>query len=116
MEIFSVRLLFEIEIERVFPNQFSEEMHMVHASDSSEAFLIAKTKGEADRESFINSSGRKVDWKFLGITEVKPVKFKGEMVHVCDRTIQPGNVRDFRNASLEKARKLNAHYLSAVKQ
>lgn len=111
MEIYSARLLFEIDIEGAGDKQFDEELFLINASSEKEAYSMACKKGKTDQESFINTRGRLVSWKFVGVTELLPLKFQEGLAHITDKTLQPGAPEKFLESMYEKVNYLKQSYL-----
>ena len=51
-------------------SEFDERVILISAEDNKNAFLKASTLGKQDENSFLNYSGQKVEWKFIGVAEL----------------------------------------------
>lgn len=58
--------------------QFDEQVRLIRATDHSDALNIANQLGEQEAFSFTDQNQRLVQWKFLAVTELLPLR---EMAH-----------------------------------
>jgi hypothetical protein len=50
--------------------QFDEQLRVIYAGSSSEAYEKARNLGSQEAESFLNQRQQLVSWKFIGVPEV----------------------------------------------
>ena len=50
--------------------QFDEQLRLVEASDTFQAFQKARLIGHREQDNFMNENDKPVRWKFLDVTEI----------------------------------------------
>ena len=54
--------------------QFDEQLRLIAANSSEEAFLKARTLGLKEEDCYINDSNNTVKWEFINVSEVVPLQ------------------------------------------
>ncbi len=114
MELFSSRLLFEIEIEEGPQKQYSEELYLVKASNEFEAFHKSQAKGIAESEIFKNKFGRNVKWRFIGVVDLVKLNSELGVISVDSKTIEPHSSKEYLQGLRDKFDKILQSYLYPV--
>ena len=50
--------------------QFDEQLRLIQANDSFQAFQKARVLGHREQDNFLNTEEKPVHWKFLDVTEL----------------------------------------------
>jgi hypothetical protein len=66
-------------------NQFDEQLRLVSAHDSEEAFLKARTIGLGEEDCFYNDRNKQVKWEFINVSEVIPLENLQDGIEVYSR-------------------------------
>jgi len=64
------KIVFSIENKQAAKSQFDEQLRLVAADSTEEAFLKARTIGLNEEEIFFNSNQNEVKWEFINVSEV----------------------------------------------
>jgi hypothetical protein len=71
MKRFLAKLIFNINIDNGNHNsQFDEQIRIIMARNSEEAFFKARRLGKEEEESFTNSENKTVSWTFIDIANL----------------------------------------------
>src|SRR5687768_6057819 len=54
--------------------QFDEQLRLIAANSSEEAFLKARTLGLKEEDCYVNDHNNAVKWEFINVAEVVPLK------------------------------------------
>jgi hypothetical protein len=54
--------------------QFDEQLRLIAANSSEEAFLKARKLGLNEEDAYLNDQNNTVKWEFINVTEVMPLK------------------------------------------
>ena len=74
MNWFVARIIFQIiSGDGNHTPQFDEQLKLISAEDEKDAFEKASLIGKSGQDSFPNSSGEKVEWKFTGVAELTKI-------------------------------------------
>lgn len=114
MELFSSRLLFEIDIEEAAQKQYSEELYLVKASNEFEAFHQSQAKGQAENETFKNKFGRNVKWRFVGVVDLARLNANQRIIQMDTKTIEPHSPKEYLRGLRHKFDKILQSYLYPV--
>ncbi len=114
MELFSSRLLFEIDIEAASQKQYSEELYLVKASNEFEAFHQSQAKGQAESETFKNKFGHKVKWRFVGVVDLIRLNASQSIIPMDSKTIEPHSPKEYLQGLRTKFDKILQSYLYPV--
>jgi hypothetical protein len=75
MNWYIVKIVFNISAENTqHKPQFDEQLRLISAKSSEEAFIKARTIGIAEEDSFLNDQHNQVKWEFIDVAEVLPIK------------------------------------------
>jgi hypothetical protein len=75
MNWYIAKIVFNISAENTSHKpQFDEQLRLISANGSEEAFIKAKRIGLSEEDSFINDQHNKVKWEFIDVAEILPVK------------------------------------------
>jgi hypothetical protein len=75
MNWYIAKIVFNISAENTqHKPQFDEQLRLIAADNSEEAFMKARTLGLSEEDSFLNDQHNKVRWEFINVTEIVSVK------------------------------------------
>jgi hypothetical protein len=70
MKWYIAKLIFNINIEGTLQAQFDEQLRLINAHSSEEAFYKARALGKKEEETFLNENSHQVSWKFIDVAEL----------------------------------------------
>ncbi|HZH94370.1 MAG TPA: DUF4288 domain-containing protein [Flavisolibacter sp.] len=71
MNYYLVKMVYRIICgDGVHTPQFDEQLRLIHAASTEEAFDKAALTGEAEAETFFNQKEQLVQWKFINVSEI----------------------------------------------
>ena len=73
------KIVFQIKGEGMQRHQFDEHLRLIEAENFEEAFLKARMIGIAFEESIINQEHGNVQWEFVNVSDLRPIKLKSGM-------------------------------------
>lgn len=91
MKRYLVKLMFNINIDNGNnASQFDEQVRVIEAQGSEDAFFKARAIGRKEEESFLNKDNQLVSWNFIDVAEVYPLEDikDGEQVYSNTRKIK----------------------------
>jgi hypothetical protein len=65
--------------------QFDEQIRLLQAHDSEEAFIKARLLGGRNEESFLNHLEQKVAWTFIDTIAIYPISNAQDGAEICSR-------------------------------
>jgi hypothetical protein len=72
MQWYLAKIIFRIVTpEKNSPGQFEEKLRLVNGSNKADALQKATAWGESEEAEFINTSGRKIGWEFIAVSELR---------------------------------------------
>lgn len=104
MEIFLAILIFQIEVgSEPSLEQFDEQIRLINANNVQEALTIAQTIGKSEELEFTNSSNQKVNWIFVGTTNVVNLSRKKSGEIIDSRHYEFAELNGFKQLQTQKA-------------
>lgn len=85
MNWYIAKIVFGITTEASHKQQFDEQLRLICGEDMEEAFLKARTIGLSEEDSFLNARNNRVQWEFINVSELTPVKNLEDGVEVYSR-------------------------------
>lgn len=79
------KIVFGISTENQTARQFDEQIRLIQADTSEEAFLKARMIGLGEEDSFINDHNNRIKWEFINVAELVPLKKLEDGVEVYSR-------------------------------
>jgi hypothetical protein len=76
MNWYIAKIIFQIKSEGMQRHQFDEHLRLIEAENFEEAFLKARMVGIAFEESVINQQHGIVQWEFVNVADLRPMKMK----------------------------------------
>ena len=67
------KIVFSIENKQAAKSQFDEQLRLVSADSTEEAFMKARAIGLNEEEIFFNSNQNEVKWEFINVSEIIPM-------------------------------------------
>jgi hypothetical protein len=106
MNQYLVKLVFNINIaNESSAYQFDEQLRIVEAYTTEDAFFKAKSIGKNEEESFVNKENEMVTWQFIDVADIYPLGAlkDGELVYSTTRKIKDNNtfIQYIRQKSME---------------
>jgi hypothetical protein len=75
MNWYIAKIVFNISAENTdHKPQFDEQLRLIAADTTEEAFFKARKLGLCEEDSFFNDQRNKVKWEFVNVAEIVPVK------------------------------------------
>jgi hypothetical protein len=85
MNWYIAKIVFGINTEASYKQQFDEQLRLICADTQEEAFLKARTIGLSEEESFLNDRNKPVKWEFINVPELIRVRNLEDGVEVYSR-------------------------------
>ena len=93
--------------------QFDEQLRLISADDRFHAFTKGRCIGENEQESFYNSSGKMVQWKFIDVSEVN---YLGDILDGAELYSRINEVEDVKSYRKLLAAKANSLFQESMQQ
>ena len=97
------KIVFSIENKQATKSQFDEQLRLVSADSTEEAFMKARTIGLNEEEIFFNSSQKEVKWEFINVSEVIPMNKLEDGIELYSRIHETEEARTYINFIHQKA-------------
>ncbi len=92
MSWYVAKIIFQIKGEGMQSQQFDEHLRLIEAENFEDAFFIARMLGISFEETVINKEHGLVQWEFVNVAELRPLKLKSGMeLHSQVREMEEGN-------------------------
>jgi len=78
------KLVFNIATEEN-PNQFDEQLRLIRAESSEDAFLKARAIGLREEDVFCNDQMKEVKWEFVNVSEIIPIPTPEDGMEIYSR-------------------------------
>ena len=79
------KIVFGIKAENQLTQQFDEQLRLIQADSTEEAFLKARMIGIGEEDSFLNDSNKCIKWEFINVAELVPLKKLEDGMEVYSR-------------------------------
>lgn len=76
MNSFTAQILYRIECEGLFTDQYEEQWRLVYADNIENALKEARKAGESEETTFVDRQGRTICWRMLAVKDLQPVELK----------------------------------------
>jgi hypothetical protein len=104
MSWFISKIVFNISSENTSHKpQFDEQLRLIAASSTEEAFIKARTLGLSEEESFLNDQNNKVKWEFINVAEIVPLKTLEDGMEIYSNVHETEEARKYIQCVHEKA-------------
>ena len=104
MSWFISKIVFNISSENTSHKpQFDEQLRLIAASSTEEAFIKARTLGLSEEESFLNDQNNKVKWEFINVAEVVPLTSLEDGMEIYSNVHETDEARKYIQCVHEKA-------------
>lgn len=97
------KIVFGITAENKQTRQFDEQVRLIQADSTEEAFIKARMIGLAEEDSFLNDDKKRIKWEFINIAELIPLKRLEDGVEVYSRIHEMEEARSYINFIHQKA-------------
>ena len=96
MNWYLAKMVFNIDIENgKNSSQFDEQLRMIKAETSDEAFFKARALGKREEEIFINKNKKVVNWKFIDVAEILPIQEVSDGLEIYSSTHETQEANDY---------------------
>ena len=94
MKSFTAQIIYRIECEGLFTDQYEEQWRLVYADDEHTALMEARQAGKNEEATFIDRHGRTICWRMLAVKDLQPIELKNggllfSMVHEAELVAAP---------------------------
>jgi hypothetical protein len=83
--------------------QFDEQLRLIEAGSTEEAFLKARTIGLREEDSFFNDKHNRVKWEFINVADLVPLKKIEDGMEVYSRLYELEDAKPYVNFIHQKA-------------
>jgi hypothetical protein len=97
------KIVFGISADNQQAQQFDEQLRLIQADSTEEAFLKARMIGLAEEDSFVNDHNKHIKWEFINIAELMPIKSLEDGVEVYSRIREIDEAKSYINFIHRKA-------------
>jgi hypothetical protein len=102
MNWYITKIVFNITAEQN-NNQFDEQLRLINAESSEEAFLKARTIGLREEDTFYNDNMREVKWAFVNVSEIIPVNKLEDGIELYSRIHETEDTSQYIHVVHQKA-------------
>jgi len=97
------KIVFSIENKQAAKSQFDEQLRLVSADSTEEAFMKARAIGLNEEEIFFNSNQNEVKWEFINVSEIIPMNKLEDGIELYSRIHETEEARTYINFIHQKA-------------
>ena len=97
------KIVFSIENTHASKSQFDEQLRLVAADSTEEAFMKARAIGLNEEEIFFNSNQNEVKWEFINVSEIIPMSRLEDGIELYSRIHETEEARTYINFIHQKA-------------
>jgi hypothetical protein len=97
------KIVFGISTENQQTQQFDEQLRLIQANSSEEAFLKARMIGLGEEDSFINDKNKQIKWEFINVAELMPLKNLEDGVELYSRIHEIDEAKSYVNFIHQRA-------------
>jgi hypothetical protein len=113
MKQYLVKLMFNINIDNGNnTSQFDEQMRVVEAHSSEDAFFKARAIGKKEEETFLDSDNKLISWHFIDVAEIYPLENIKDGEQVFSNTRKIKDTRSFISFIRQKSMEIQAKNLT----
>ena len=76
MKSYTAQIIYRIECDGQFTDQYEEQWRLVYASNEIEALIEARKAGASEEYTFIDRHGRTIFWRMLAVKDLQPIELK----------------------------------------
>lgn len=104
MNWYLAKLVFGISAENSdHKPQFDEQLRLITADSTEEAFLKARTIGLSEEDTFLNDRQNRVKWEFINIGDLIPLRKLEDGMEVYSRIHETDEAKSYINFVHQKA-------------
>lgn len=103
MNWYIAKIVFGITAENQTKQQFDEQLRLIEAETLEEAFLKSRKIGLQEEDSFINDKNNRVQWEFINVAELIPLKKLEDGAEVYSRIHEMEESKSYVNFIHQKA-------------
>lgn len=74
MKAFTAQIIYRIECDGHFTDQYEEQWRLVFAEDELQAVTEARNTGYHEETTFVDRHGRTIFWRMLAVKDLQPVE------------------------------------------
>lgn len=76
MRAFTAQIIYRIECEGLFTDQYEEQWRLVYGDNDQHALAEAREAGKKEESTFIDRHGRTMCWRMVAVKDLQPVELK----------------------------------------
>jgi hypothetical protein len=97
------KIVFGITAENQQTQQFDEQLRLIQADTTEEAFLKARMIGIGEEDSFLNDNNKCVKWEFINVAELVPLKKLEDGMEIYSRIHEMEEAKSYVNFIHQRA-------------
>lgn len=105
MQYFLVKIVFQLNQQSEKLKQFDEQIRLLTAADSFEAFFKARQIGHKEEDGNTPGFYKPLQWKFMDVTEIIPVQLQQDGVELFSQ-VSEKDAASFKRSVRQQAAKL----------
>lgn len=105
MQYFIVKIVFQLVKEKEQLKQFDEQIRLLTATDSFEAFFKARQIGHKEEDGTNPEFYKPLQWRFVDVTEIIPLQLQQDGVELFSQ-VSEKDVISFKRRVKQQAAKL----------
>lgn len=115
MNWYIAKIVFNISSENTqHTPQFDEQLRLISAQNTEEAFLKARVIGLNEEDSFFNDRHNRVKWEFINVSDIIPMKGLEDGAELYSQIHETTEARTYINCIHQKAILIRTSHNSVV--
>ena len=104
MNWFITKIVYQVSSENTAHKpQFDEQLRLVEALNTEEAFLKARAIGLREEDCFLNDKQNQVRWEFINVSDVRPLHELADGQEIYSSICEVDNAKEYIRCVHEKA-------------
>lgn len=76
MNAYTAQIIYSIECDGRFTDQYEQQWRLVYGSDEKEALDEARNIGRSEESEFPDRHGRNIRWRMLAVKDIQPIEIR----------------------------------------
>ncbi len=76
MNAYTAQIIYSIECDGRFTDQYEQQWRLVYGSDEAEALAEARSVGSNEESVFEDRHGRNIRWRMLAVKDIQPIEIR----------------------------------------